>query len=563
MGVPTYTKNNLSSCSKDLQDSFTVSFSSSSSSGRCIPRSRSLANFTQYNYAPGELRRLRERLMRLNSRVETSTLKKLDKSQIMTLISLAVVDFMCFCSMSILAPFFPREAAAKGLSPTMSGFVFSFHALVVFITAPIFGKILPKLGARSVFLSGIFFSGICNILFGLLEFVNDYTLFTSFCFLIRGLEALGASAFSTASYVYVVATFPDNMGSVFGILETFVGLGMSIGPALGGFLYSIGGFEAPFFVLGATMVCAIPINMFLLKPVEHCDVSNQNTSMLSLVKVPAVLVIGLVIVVTSSAWAFLDPTLEPHLREFDLSPEHVGLIFLLFSALYGIFSPIWGWLADRVFNHWHMMALGLIFSSFGLLLLGPSPLFNFLPNSLPLNLVALSIIGISVALSLLPTFQGVLTSAIEGGYSNAIPTYGIVAGIWSCMYSLGEVIGPSLGGILLEHYGFAVASTTMAGSTFILGISIWIFYFIRRKMLDRSLRQSSNSESFWDFSDSSESSPLLLSQTHFDHNSYTQEKVMSFEKSRKFDSQCGEFDVNQVTDVRGTISITSRGACEV
>jgi MFS family permease len=60
----------------------------------------------------------------------------------MTLISLALVDFISFCSMSIMAPFFPREAAEKGLSETLSGFVFSFYALVMFLTSPIFGKIV-------------------------------------------------------------------------------------------------------------------------------------------------------------------------------------------------------------------------------------------------------------------------------------------------------------------------------------------------------------------------------------------------------------------------------------
>lgn len=48
----------------------------------------------------------------------------------------------------------------------------------------------------------------------MLEYVFDYTLFTSLCILIRGLEAVGASAFSTASYVFVVNAFPNNIGSV-------------------------------------------------------------------------------------------------------------------------------------------------------------------------------------------------------------------------------------------------------------------------------------------------------------------------------------------------------------
>lgn len=87
--------------------------------------------------------------------------------------------------MSIMAPFFPREAAEKGLSDTLSGFVFSFYALIVFVTSPIFGKIvsfktktsernffnfflfqLPKIGAKFLFVLGMLIAGISNILFG-------------------------------------------------------------------------------------------------------------------------------------------------------------------------------------------------------------------------------------------------------------------------------------------------------------------------------------------------------------------------------------------------------------
>lgn len=55
---------------------------------------------------------------------------------------LAVVDFMSFCSMSIMAPFYPQEAAKKHMSETMAGFVFGFYALIVFISSPVFGQIV-------------------------------------------------------------------------------------------------------------------------------------------------------------------------------------------------------------------------------------------------------------------------------------------------------------------------------------------------------------------------------------------------------------------------------------
>jgi hypothetical protein len=64
--------------------------------------------------------------------------------------------------------------------------------------------------------------------------------------------------------------------------------------------------------------------------------------------------------------------------------------------------------------------------------------------------VSLAILGVALALTLIPTYQAVLDAAVVGGCSDNLPTYSIVAGVWSGMYSLGEVIGPSVGGIVLE-----------------------------------------------------------------------------------------------------------------
>ncbi|KAI4464399.1 mfs-type transporter slc18b1-like protein [Holotrichia oblita] len=125
------------------------------------------------------------------------------------------------------------------MSETLAGLVFSFYAMVVFVSSPIFGKLLPRFGVKITFIFGIIISGICSIMFGSLQFVNDSTAFTVLSFVIRGTEALGASAYSTAGYVLIINIFPKNGGVVRGILETFVGLGMSVGPAIGGLLFAV------------------------------------------------------------------------------------------------------------------------------------------------------------------------------------------------------------------------------------------------------------------------------------------------------------------------------------
>lgn len=49
--------------------------------------------------------------------------------------------------------------------------------------------------------------------------------------------------------------------------------------------------------------------------ISDTRVDNKSGSMLQLMGIPAVMVTASVIVMTSITWGFLDPTLEPHLRQ--------------------------------------------------------------------------------------------------------------------------------------------------------------------------------------------------------------------------------------------------------
>jgi hypothetical protein len=135
--------------------------------------------------------------------------------QKLTLICLSVVSFTSMLSMSIIAPFFPLEASLKGMRETIYGFVFSVYALVIMIVSPISGKVIPILGPKFLLISGVFITGASNILFGVLDRIEDLPTFTAYCFVVRIFEALGAAAFSTASYTIIMQVFPDNIGTAF------------------------------------------------------------------------------------------------------------------------------------------------------------------------------------------------------------------------------------------------------------------------------------------------------------------------------------------------------------
>ena len=65
--------------------------------------------------------------------------------------------------------------------------------------------------------------------------------------------------------MYVMKIF--RLGLAMGFYEISTGLGMIVGPLLGGWLYSIGGFGLPFYVVGGMMLIGAVINLFLVPKV--------------------------------------------------------------------------------------------------------------------------------------------------------------------------------------------------------------------------------------------------------------------------------------------------------
>jgi hypothetical protein len=84
-------------------------------------RSQSLPSRQLNRYSAGEIRRIRERLLRTQRHPEPGRVRQLTRTQKLALSSLALVDFISFCSMSIMAPFFPRQVC----------YVWSFHWSII------------------------------------------------------------------------------------------------------------------------------------------------------------------------------------------------------------------------------------------------------------------------------------------------------------------------------------------------------------------------------------------------------------------------------------------------
>ena len=64
------------------------------------------------------------------------------------------------------------------------------------------------------------------------------------------------------------SSFPDNTGIAYSLFDAFYGLGCTLGPVIGAFLYALGGFPLPFWVDGAAIFVRLQQKSMLIRIFE-------------------------------------------------------------------------------------------------------------------------------------------------------------------------------------------------------------------------------------------------------------------------------------------------------
>ncbi|XP_045862300.1 MFS-type transporter SLC18B1 isoform X1 [Meles meles] len=416
------------------------------------------------------------------------TSRQLSREQLFVLISAASINLGSMMCYSILGPFFPKEAEKKGVSNTVTGMIFGCYALFDLLASLVFGKYLVQIGAKFMFVAGMFVSGGVTILFGVLDQVPDGPVFIAMCFLVRVADAVSFAAAITASFSILVKAFPNNVATVLGSLEIFSGLGLVLGPPLGGFLYQSFGYEMPFILLGCIVLLMVPLNMYIL---PNYDSDPGKHSFWKLITLPKVALIAFVINSLSSCFGFLDPTLSLFvLEKFNLPAGYVGLVFLGLALSYSISSPLFGLLSDKIphLRKWFLV-WGNIITAVCYMLLGPIPILH-IKSQLWLLVLILVLNGISAGMSLIPTIPEILSCAYENGFEEGLSTVGLVSGLSSAMWSVGAFIGPTLGGFMYEKIGFEWAAAIQGLWALTSGLTMGLFYLWEHSRRRRSKLQN-------------------------------------------------------------------------
>ncbi|XP_050419743.1 MFS-type transporter SLC18B1-like [Adelges cooleyi] len=404
---------------------------------------------------------------------------KLSATEWMILAMVGSVHFCCAICISLQAPFYPEEAEKKGCTATEYGLVFGSFELIAFITSPIFGGLIQKVGLKHLLVLGIVLNAVSTIAFGYLTYIESRNLFLILSLFLRILESLGATGAMVAAFSLTAVTFPESVASTFSALEVFYGMGYIVGPTLGALLFEAGGFPLPFIVMGLITLGTSLLVCLIMKQ----DVPSPNrakTKVTQLMKVPTVFINSVATVITATAMGYYSATLEPHIRPFGLSPIDVGFVFIISGGTYALVAPVIGYVCDTGANPKKIMIFGTILTVISYSIVGPAP-FMPLEKSMLLVVFGLIIQGFALGCICVPTFVDSMTAAFNSGFANDIHTYGLLSGIWSSSFALGAFLGPSIAGVLFDLVGFEQGTYFEIFLHAVLGMALLGFVFTEKR----------------------------------------------------------------------------------
>ncbi|XP_008285700.1 MFS-type transporter SLC18B1 [Stegastes partitus] len=375
-------------------------------------------------------------------------------------------------------------ALKKGASQTVVGLIFGCYAVCNLIGSLILGRYIVQIGAKFMLVAGLFVSAGCTIMFGLLDRVPSGPAFITLCFIVRSVDAVGFAGAMISSFALTAKIFPDRVATVLGSLEIFTGLGLILGPPVGGWFYQSFGYEVPFMLLGCLLLLMVPFNIYVLPNIEADASKDSFFTLLSHVKV---ILICYAIFTLSAGLGFLDATFSLFvINKFHLTPGYVGIIMLGLSLPYCLATPLMGYFTDKYPSvRMPFMVVGGLITAIGFWLLGPIPVLN-ISGPLWLLVLMLGLIGFSLGLTAIPMFPEIITCAYEKGFEEGLSTLGMVSGLFNAIWSLGMFYGPTVGGLITQHLSFEWAATVQGGLAFLAAFFIVVYSFCHKPQQQRA-----------------------------------------------------------------------------
>jgi len=421
-------------------------------------------------------------LQECSSRLLDALLAHIDHFDLGTILVAAFVWAMSDMSSLTISAYFPSYAEREfAVSKSVVGMMFATTAVMELMVMPFVPWVMALVNSPlKVLRLASFALAVVNLLWAFAYMFELY--FVTVCFVLRAGQGVAMSFVEVASSsIGLRSAGPKRVGEALGIIFSVRAAGMLVGPILGGVLFQVGGYPAPgvatsvlIFVTG--LLTLIPVSL-----VEHEHARQAEIGIFELLQLPGIVSCLALITSPMIAFSFLGPTLQTHVEgaPFNLDSSGVSMVFSCSTVAYLVSNAVIGPIARR---HGEgptglvcTLVLGLMF-----LLLGPAPYVSFVPQRTVVLCVLMVFLGFSVGGITVPveTLMTRLVVWVHHGRERPIQVSHFsdsLAAISGFAVTFGAIVGPVIGGVLVDATTFRSGATALGYLVLGTGLVGWIF----------------------------------------------------------------------------------------
>ncbi len=337
----------------------------------------------------------------------------------------------------MIIPIMPFYVESLGASGSALGMLMAVYGLMQFIFAPLWGQVSDRVGRRKIIMLGVLGNALAQILFGLSQ--SLWMLFAA-----RLLAGILSSATLPTAMAYISdSTEEYERGAGMGAVGAAMGIGMVLGPGLGGWLavYSL---SLPYFLAGLLSLVALVI-IYLVLP-ESLPVEHRESLPLSL-HGPRLDVLwkalqgsfGLLLLL-AFLFTFALTNFESIFGlyasdRFGYGPQTVGLVLTLVGVISAVMQGMLTGPATRRFGEAAIIKAALLGSAVG---------FGLMTQARSLGTMVLTVCFFIMSNAMLnPANSALISRTGEGGQ-------GMKMGLNNSFQSLGRIAGPLWAGLAFD-----------------------------------------------------------------------------------------------------------------
>ncbi len=288
-----------------------------------------------------------------------------------TLYIIFIAQILTAIGFSSIFPFLPLYVESLGSSSGLSieflaGLVFSAQAFCMMLASPIWGAIADRYG-RKLMVQRACFGGVVIIF--LMAFVRSAEQLV----LLRAIQGLITGSVAASSALIAAEAPRAKTGYALGLLQTGLGIGIALGPLIGGAIADSFGYSAAFYITAALLLVS-GILVFFGAEETYVPATTPTfnlrgffTDWRHIFQSPGVTTTYTLDTITQLARAMIVPILPIFIQSFmtDLGSVNTitGVVFGVYSATMTISAIYFGKLGDRV-GHRMILIVSIISLTF-------------------------------------------------------------------------------------------------------------------------------------------------------------------------------------------------------